>query len=323
MNFTIKQIRAFLAVADTESFSLAARRLHVTPGAISLMIKEMEEGIGFSLFDRNTRRVTLSGVGADFRPAAEKVLIELQAMSMTASDLRSKAVGAVRIAAPAFLACALLPPAMAAFRVLKPRVRMRLIDCVIEDLVSLVANNQVDLAVGPDRPVGDSVRRMGLYDSPWVLWCKPDHALAQSERLTWQSILQHEVVVVGRDYETRMAGVMEKLPAHLSFVPAEVVSNTSTALSLASSGVAVALCPAFVRGQANAFGLVMRSIEAPEITRQLSIYVSNDRALSPAASGFVDYLQSHLAELEQHGTLAENGLYRSLPVGFEKNSILI
>ena len=60
MNFTIKQLRAFLAVADAGSFNLAAKRLNLTSGAVSLVIKELEQEVGFPLFDRTTRHVALS-----------------------------------------------------------------------------------------------------------------------------------------------------------------------------------------------------------------------------------------------------------------------
>ena len=68
MNVTLRQLRAFVGVADTGSFTGAAKRLHITQSALSLLIRDLEAEFGVRLFDRTTRNVRLSAVGASFRP---------------------------------------------------------------------------------------------------------------------------------------------------------------------------------------------------------------------------------------------------------------
>ena len=63
MNVTLKQLRAFIAVARTGSFTLAAEQLFVTQSALSGLIKELELTLGVRLFDRSTRRIQLSDIG--------------------------------------------------------------------------------------------------------------------------------------------------------------------------------------------------------------------------------------------------------------------
>ncbi len=60
---TVKQIRAFLAVAQSLSFAVACERLHLSQSALSLTIKALEEGLGGRLFTRNTRNVALTAEG--------------------------------------------------------------------------------------------------------------------------------------------------------------------------------------------------------------------------------------------------------------------
>jgi len=71
------------------------------------------------------------------------------------------------------------------------------------DLVRIVEEDHADLAIGPDRPTSDLVDRIALYDSPWVLWCSPDHALARRRRITWPMLKSEAVIAAGRGSRRR------------------------------------------------------------------------------------------------------------------------
>ena len=75
----IAQINAFLAVAELESFSLAAERLHITQPAVSKRIRQLESHVDATLFDRIGKRSILTPNGKAFRPHAERILHELKA----------------------------------------------------------------------------------------------------------------------------------------------------------------------------------------------------------------------------------------------------
>ena len=72
MNLTLKQVRAFLAVAQVGSFTGAANRLHLTQSAVSVLISELELVFGLRLFDRTTRLVQLTDAGREFQPVARE-----------------------------------------------------------------------------------------------------------------------------------------------------------------------------------------------------------------------------------------------------------
>jgi len=72
MNVTLRQLRAFLAVARFGSFTVAAEHLYTTQSALSGSIKELENALGVQLFDRSTRRVQLTEVGRELYPLVEK-----------------------------------------------------------------------------------------------------------------------------------------------------------------------------------------------------------------------------------------------------------
>ena len=293
--YTLRQLEAFGAVADALSFSAAAQRLSLTPSAVSQLVVELEHVLGFKLFERSTRRVALSAAGRDFQAAAEAVLQQARAAEMAAADVRNRAAGLVRVAAPMVIASSLLPPEIRSYTVDRPKLVVRIRDAAVERLVDLVEMGEVDLAVGPDRPCGDAVKRSTLFESPWVLWCAPGHALARKRTLRWADLRTHALVVAGRDHERSVAQMRLGAPEYERIVPVNVVDNLSTALGLAAEGLSATLSPAYVGLWAEQrWGLVRRRVLGPEVVRQVCLYRSAQRPASPAVEGFAAHLLERL-----------------------------
>jgi len=292
--YTIRQLEAFVAVAEAHGISAAAGRIGLTAQAVSQLIAELEGHVGFRLFDRTTRSVALTTSGRDFLASAETVLRHLRAAESTASDIRNRASGVVRVGAPLVIAATALPTAIADYRTLRPKVRIHIHDVPVDGLVEAVAAGDVDIAIGPDRSVGDDVLRAPLFDSPWVLWCAPSHPLAALQRLHWKDLHGHALVSAGRDHERSVAQMMLTQPDDSRVMPVEVVDNVTTALGLAAHGVAATLAPAYVGAVADAMGLVMRRVHGPETIRKVCLYVHATRALSPAAAGVAEHLVAGL-----------------------------
>jgi len=287
---TIRQFEAFLAIVDLQSIGAAAQRLGLTSSAVSQLLAELETELGFRLFDRTTRRVNLSSAGQDFLASAESVLRHVRAAAQSADDIRNRAAGIVRIGAPLVLASTALPEAIAEYARDKPKVVVRICDTVVEQLVERVESADVDLAVGPDRPSGARVRRDSAFASPWVMWCAPSHPLGTRRRVQWQQLRDIPIVATGRDHERAVDQMLANLPVEARIVPVDVVDNVTTAFGIASRGLAVTLAPAYVAPLARTFGLIMKRIVEPETIREVCVYRSTERALSPPAAGFADFL---------------------------------
>lgn len=294
--FTLRQIEALVAVAETRSFGAASEQLGLTTQAVSQLVAELEGVLGFRVFDRTTRRVDLSAAGRDFLGSAETMLRHVQAAERAAGDVRNRASGVVRIGAPLVLASSAVPAAMRAYQATHPKVVVRIRDIAVDALVDAVSSGDVDLAVGPDRPVARTVAREVLFDSPWVLWCAKDHPLARRRVLRWADLHGVPLVAAGRDHERSVARMQLSVPEGERVTPVDVVDNTSTALGLAVHGIAATLAPDYIGVVARPFGLVMRRVVDPETVRKVCLYRSVARAASPAAEGFADYLVDWLPQ---------------------------
>lgn len=292
--YTLRQLDAFVTVAELLSFTAAADRLALTPSAVSQLVVELESSLDFRLFERSTRKVALSAAGKEFFSSAQTVLKHLHVAEVAANDLRNRAAGLVRVAAPMVIASAILPPIIRAHSQDRPKLVVRIRDAAVEQLTDMVASGEVDLAVGPDRQGSDNVLRISLFGSPWVLWCAKDHPLAAKRVLQWSDLRHHALVTAGRDHELSVAQMGAALPEDERISPNEVVDNISTALGLAAAGLAATVSPAYVAPWAKRQGLVMRRIMEPEVMRQVCLYRPAHRIASPATESFAEYLVERL-----------------------------
>jgi DNA-binding transcriptional LysR family regulator len=288
--FTPRQLGAFVAVANVRSFGKAGESLCLSASAVSQLVSELESAIGFRLFDRTTRSVALSPAGREFLPAAKSVLRNIELAQITADDIRNRAAGVVRVAAPMVMASTALPAAIKAYAQKRPRVVVRIRDAAIDGLVDMVSSAEVDLAVGSDQAVGEDVVRRVLFESPWVLWCSSSHPLASCRDVSWSQLIKQPLVVAGRDHERTLALTHARGGADDGITSVDIVDNISTAFGMAAAGLSATIAPTYVVSLAQPFGLVMCPIVEPEVMRQVCIYHSADRAVSPAASGFLEHL---------------------------------
>jgi DNA-binding transcriptional LysR family regulator len=294
--YTPRQLDAFVTVADVLSFTEAGHRLALTGSAVSQLVSELEETLGFRLFDRSTRRVKLSSAGREFLASASSVLKHMDLAQTAADDVRNRAAGIIRVAAPLVVASVILPKIIKSYYACRPKVKIQIRDFPVEALVDSVSRGDVDIALGPDRFVSDDVHRFELFQSPWVLWCSKVHPLASKKIVTWDDVRAYPLVAAGRDHEKSVEQMHITLPGEKRVTPFEVVDNISTALGMAAVNLAATLSPAYVGALAKPLGLKMRRIMNPEVMRHVCLYHSTTRFSSPAAEGFVEYLKDYFSK---------------------------
>jgi DNA-binding transcriptional LysR family regulator len=122
MDVSLRQVRSFLAVARVKSFTGAASILNVTQPALTVQIRRLEEALGVTLFDRETRSVELTRVARDLIPAFERTLQDFDAALDSARDIATQTRGIVRLAALPSVAAGVLPNAILGFREKRPNV---------------------------------------------------------------------------------------------------------------------------------------------------------------------------------------------------------
>lgn len=296
MNVTLRQLRAFVALAQQGSFTDAAAELHITQSTLSGLIKELEQALGVQVVHRTTRKVELSGVGKEFLPLIARNLQDLDEAFRAIADLKALRSGVVRIAAPQLMACTLLPEVVGAFTRAYPGVDVRLSDCVVEDVLPKVQSGEVDFGIGPERTAQHEITAQLLFDMPFVAVLPPGHALALSKRLSWAQLLRHPLISLQGEYTQMLLGNLQSTSGSLAFVPIKEVAFMTTALSMVSAGLGVTICLPYARSLVGLYGLQMRPLGTPVVRRKFHLLSKQGRVVSPAAQVFAEFLCAYVTQ---------------------------
>ena len=292
MNLTLRQLRAFAAVADLGSFTEAAGRVHLTQSALSVLVRELERELGVRLFDRSTRRVQLAEPGRDLYPFVKRVLNELESAVTSVGNLRDKKKGLLRIAAPQLMACTLMPTVIADFAKAFPDVEVRLYDTLPEQMLDALMGGEVELAVGPEGGrERDLARRPLLRDRHWLI-CPAGHPLTRRRKVRWADLGTTPFIAPTRDFIQRLEPELALAAPGFHLAVVHEVSYMTTALGMVAAGLGVTACPSYSAPLVAAYGLEKRLLIEPQFYRQVSIYSIADKALSPAADAFAEFIQA-------------------------------
>src|SRR5262245_43868167 len=163
MNITSRQLKAFLLTARHQSFSRAAERLFITQSGMSVLVRELEDQLGFRLFDRTTRRVTLTEFGTRFLPIADRSLVDLESAAANISRSATAANQRLAIGATPLIAGKLLPAAISEYAKRDPELRINLHDGDRARLIAMVAAGTLDVCLGCFLQPVAGVRRIPIY----------------------------------------------------------------------------------------------------------------------------------------------------------------
>jgi DNA-binding transcriptional LysR family regulator len=304
MNLTLRQLRAFVAVANLGGFTNAARRLHLTQSALSALVKDLETGLGVRLLDRSTREVALTRAGEEFLPLADRVLQDIRDAAARASDIAHGERGIVRVAALELASCALLPPLIAAFRDAHPRLDVRLTDAVLEQMLAKVRSGEVDIGIGPEPAPDAELEKTPLLHAPFVFVCARTHPLAKRRRVRWSDLRGERFITMIRNFRTQVMNEPHGWPAQLDIVPAHEVALMTTALGMASAGLGVTACPVYATPLVRGFDLVTRPLTDPVIAAELFVFARKGRTLPPGAERFLAFVRASLGRGALRGVKA-------------------
>ena len=300
MNISIRQLTAFVSVADNGSFTRASDQMHLTQSAVSGLIKELESSLGIVLFDRTTSQLSLSVVGHHLLPQARRILNDMQLFENEASSLTSLAQGQVRLAVSQFAASS-MPAVIAQFAKEYPDISVSLLDCSAENVLEHIQNIEVDLGVGTElgfMESEDDISADLLYQLPFCVVMPDSHALAQKSEVIWQDLVDTPLITLqGPFIEQVTAKLDEEIASHIQQARYKV-NFMSTALEMTRQGFGITLCLPYmpeVIDWVSANGLQMRPLAQPVKMRRFFIYQRSSRALSPASIAFKQFLQSYFA----------------------------
>jgi len=288
---TVKQIRAFLAVAHSLSFVVACERLHLSQSALSLTIKALEEGLGGRLFSRSTRSVELTPEGEALLPLARRLIAD---WDNAEDDLRQRFTlqrGRVTIAAMPSFAGNLLPPILKTFRARYPKVNVTVNDVINEQVLEMVRDRQVELGVAFEPQEGSSLEFTPLYVDRFVAVVPIDSPLAHCGETDWESLMKLPFIALQRPSTVRVM-LEEHLSAQNMKLSVEFECHQLTTVGrMVASGLGVSAVPALCAGQMQELGAHCITLRAPMIERSIGVLTKSGHQLSAAAQALFEILK--------------------------------
>jgi DNA-binding transcriptional LysR family regulator len=245
----LRQLRAFVAVAEERHFGRAAERLHMAQPPLSQMIRRLEAGLGATLLFRTTRRVELAPAGEVLLPRARQVLAAVDAAEDDARRAARGEFGRLSVGFTGSATYALLPPLASALRADLPGVALELRgEMLTPAQVGGLLDESLDLALlrpPVDRPelMVEVVRSESL-----IAVLPRSHRLAGENAIALEELADDPFVTYPSHFRSVLHDAVDETCASHGFQPrtALEVAETATLVSFVAAGIGVSLVPASV-----------------------------------------------------------------------------
>lgn len=285
-----QSLQAFLAVADTQSFSRAAERLHLTQPAVSKRIATLESQLQTRLFDRIGRRIALTEAGHLLRPQAVRILEAMEDSRRALANLSGQVGGRLTLATSHHIGLHRLPPILKRYTRAHPDVALDLRFQDSELAYQSVLDGQVEIAVVTLSPTPlTALSAVELWRDRLCFVCAPDHPLARLPGpLSLDTLCAFDCVLPG--FQTFTHALIQRRfeQAGLALQVSVATNYLETLKMLCSVGLGWSVLPqGMVEGE-----LVELEVGTPRLERPLGYLVHTHRTLSNAALELIDALES-------------------------------
>lgn len=296
MNYSLRQLRIFVTVAQAKSFSRAGDIIGLSQSAVSHSVKELEGQTGVRLLDRTTREVVLTEAGHQLAAQLERILDELHSTLREAGQIGTQLTGTVRVAASQTISAHLIPQCIAQSNQLYPAIDFVLHDRPQQWVLESIRQGEVDFGIVIDPGAVTDLQCEAVLSEPFLLLCRQDHPLAYHEWVSWQD-LQHERLVL-QDYASGSRPLIDAALSHFA-IEANIVQeigHPATLFPMVEAGIGISVLPALALPLPQDCHLQVKRL-TPVVERQLMLARRKNRSLSTAAQALWDVVRMQASEL--------------------------
>jgi len=291
MRFDLVELETFLVVVELGSFSLAARRLHISQPSVTSRVQRLESLLKTKLLIRTTRHVEPTDDGKRLQERAE---ITLRGLRELLQEFQSEAEVArlrVTVASTPMISAMMLPTLIHDFGVRYPDVQIHLKDLQYEEVIQQVETGDVDFAVVAFDNDSKKLDFEPLSEEDILMIVPHSHPLAHAGKVTLPQLAEVPLIMLNR-YSMLRDKLADTLKQHgLVMHPTREVINLSTLLGLVDAGLGATVLP---RSMAQRYAIDTRStleIEGIHLTRRFGILRNRNIESTPAAASFMKFLQ--------------------------------
>jgi DNA-binding transcriptional LysR family regulator len=303
----LHEIEVFVAVAEAGGFAKAARRLRLSPPAVTRAVAALEERLGARVFQRTTRNLVITEVGRRFLETARRILADLDAAEKEAVGTTTVPQGHLTVTASPAFGRAMVAPVVGAFLDRHPRVTVSLL--LLDRLANLV-DEGIDVAVRIAHLPNSSLvaRKVGMVRR--LLVASPDYLARRGVPRTPHDLRLHAVVAftgLMPDRAWRYADGTST--GTVSFMPRLEVNDALAAVAAAEAGEGITVSLSYMVADAIRAGRLVPVLDAfapPPVP--VHLVHPESRLVSPRIRAFVDFAAPLLKErLERRGLDGQPG----------------
>ncbi len=286
-----QSLQAFMAVADTQSFSRAAEQLHLTQPAVSKRIATLESQVGTRLFDRIGRRIALTEAGSVLLPQARRILFSVEDSRRALANLSGQVGGKLTLATSHHIGLHRLPPLLKQYTQRHPEVALDLHFLDSEQAYQGVLDGTLEMAVVTLAPhPHEQLQVVELWRDRLCFACAIDHPLnhqpSQSE-FSLTDLCEYNCVMPGAKTFTGSLIAQRFSEAGLQLPVSMATNYLETLKMMCSVGLGWSLLPEKMIDSE----LVELNVDTAPIYRPLGYLVHTNRTLSNAARRMIEELE--------------------------------
>lgn len=269
IEYSLRELESFVAVAEELSFTRAAARLRLAQPPLSRHIRTLEERLGVQLFERTNRRVALTAAGRSFYAEVQDPLLRLQRAGAAARRAAAGETAKLEIGFVSSLLGPQLTDVFRRFRTRYPAVQLTLQDRIPAEQLRAIAEGRMDGGFVGLAPAGTTP---GIAFVPWkreaVLLFVPDnHPLTAAKRVALKAIAREPMLAIAADAAPAFAAKVRALCRAAGFRPhiVQEASRAQAVLAMVAAGSGVAILPASVNPTADS-GVTAIALRDPGAT---------------------------------------------------------
>lgn len=295
INIETAELQAFIAVARQSSFRAAAEGLFITAPALSRRIENLEEALQERLFDRTTRRVSLTPAGELFLVHAQAVMDELELAVKSVEQGMAHRRHHVTVACVPSVANNLLPLVLKPYARTHANVRVRIIDESAAHVLESVRKGEADFGVNFIGAQEAEIDFEELARERYLAVMPAHHPLAAHSTLHWKALAGEKLVSLSSSSGNRslIDNAFSRVPQR-PMIQYET-NHVASAISLVAAGLGVALLPELALRNAPYKGIVARPLTSPALSRAMGLITLKGRVLKPAAATLAQALRDAMA----------------------------
>ena len=305
MQITLRQIRYFVATAESGKISQAAIELYVSQSAITIAIQGLEELLGIKLFERRANGMFLTLEGGQFLQRAKQILIAVEEAMHLPNQTNIAMEGTIKLAVSFTVAGYFLPTYLSRFTRNFPNIELQLIEASRDKIEEGIINGTYDIAImlTPNIMNQEDILIEGLIRSNRQLWLSSDHRFSNRSSLSLQDISRHPYIMLTVDEASNTAlRYWNQTPYRPNII--FKTESVEAVRSLVADGMGVTILSDMVY---RPWSLEGRRLEVLPIsdfvpTMDIGLAWAKNREISPAAHAFQQFMKSVVSTGASHSS---------------------